>query len=360
MTTLRSLTLLATVSAAALLVGCHGGEPERATAELQPVKSRTVAVERIHEAKPIEVYGLVQPARQAFVSSRVVGPVVAVAVDSGDRVKKDAVLVRIAPQTIDGQVSQAEGALAQAQAALALAEKNFQRYERLHANGAASDVELDMARMQHEQAQGAVKQAEGAVQSASSVAGDAEVRAPFDARVVNRMVEVGDLAAPGRPLVQVESLSGSKIWLTVREADIRRVHVGQVLDIRFDNRADLGTVPGSVEEIVPSADPATHTFIVKAGLGSTEVLSGVSGRASLPGDGTDLLVVPAGTVFHRGGLELVVVRGEDGTARTRAVTTGRTLPDGRIEVLSGLDEGEPVVVDAPGPLADGTPVEVIS
>jgi RND family efflux transporter MFP subunit len=360
MTTLRTLILVTTVSTAAVVVGCHGGEPEQATVDLQPVKSRIVSVARIHESKPIEIYGLVQPARQAFVSSRVVGPVVAVAVDAGDLVKKDDVLVNIAPQTIDGQVSQAKGALAQAQAALALAEKNFQRFERLHATGAASDVELDMARMQFDQAKGAVKQAEGAVQSASSVAGDAEVRSPFNARVVNRMVEVGDLAAPGRPLVQVESLSGSKIWLTVREADIRRVRVGQVLDIRFDNRPDLAAVPGAVQEIVPSADPATHTFIIKVGLGNTEVLSGVSGRTSLPGDGGDLLVVPAGAVHHRGGLDLVVIRGENGTARTRAVTTGRTLADGRIEVLSGLDEGDPVVVDAPGPLADGTPVEVIS
>jgi RND family efflux transporter MFP subunit len=360
MTTLRTFTLVTIVFAAAFVVGCRGGEPEQSAVELQPVKSRIVTVARIHESKPIAVYGLVQPARQAFVSSRVVGPVVSVTVDAGDRVKKDDVLVRIAPQTIDGQVSQAKGALAQAQAALSLAEKNFQRFEHLHTSGAASDVELDMARMQREQAKGAVTQAEGAVQSASSVAGEADVRAPFDARVVNRMVEVGDLAAPGRPLVQVESLSGSKIWLTVREADIRRVHVGQVLDISFDNRSDLGSVPGTVQEIVPSADPATHTFIVKAGLGSTEVLSGISGRSSLPGDGTDLLVIPAGTVYRRGGLELVVVRGEDGTARTRAVTTGRSLPDGRIEVLSGLDEGEPVVIDATGPLADGTPVEVVS
>ncbi len=360
MTTLRTLTLVTTVSAAALLMGCHGGEPERAAVELQPVKSRIVPVARIHESQPIAVYGLVQPARQAFVSSRVVGPVVSAVVAAGDRVRKGDMLVRIAPQTIDGQVSQAKGALAQAQAALSLADKNFQRFDRLHATGAASDVELDMARMQHEQAQGAVEQAEGAVQSASSVAGDADVRAPFDARIVNRMVEVGDLAAPGRPLVQVESLSGSTIWLTVREADIRRVHVGQVLDISFDNRSDLGSVPGSVQEIVPSADPATHTFIVKAGLGNAEVLSGISGRSSLPGDGSDLLVIPTGAVHHRGGLELVVVRGQDGTARTRAVTTGRNLPDGRIEVLSGLDEGDPIVVDATGPLADGTPVEVIS
>ena len=115
---------------------------------------------------------------------------------------------------------------------------------------------------------------------------------------------------------------------------------------------------GSVVEIVPSADPATHTFTVKVGLGDTMVSSGLSGRATFSGDRTDRLVVPVGAVHRRGGLELVVVRAQDGTARTRAVTTGDTLKNDRIEVLSGLNAGETVAVNAPGPVADGTPLEV--
>ncbi len=113
-----------------------------------------------------------------------------------------------------------------------------------------------------------------------------------------------------------------------------------------------------MREIVPSADPATHTFTVKVALPGIALRSGISGRAALPGDPTDRLVVPAAAVHRRGGLELVVVRADDGTARTRAVTTGR-LDGGRIEILSGLDDGEQVVVDAPGPVADGTPLEVV-
>ena len=65
-----------------------------------------------------------------------------------------------------------------------------------------------------------------------------------------------------------------------------------------------------------------------------------------------------GLAIGVGGLELVVVRSDDGTARTRAVTTGGELADGRIEVLSGVDAGESIVTDAPGPVADGTPLEV--
>ena len=97
---------------------------------------------------------------------------------------------------------------------------------------------------------------------------------------------------------------------------------------------------------------------VKVDLGDLAIPSGFSGRATITGDVSERLVVPDSAVHRRGGLELVVVRAEDGTARTRAVTTGGVLANGRIEVLSGVDAGEAVVTDAPGPVADGTPLEI--
>lgn len=355
----RLIAIASLVLTTALLSSCGKDQPETAEAALEPVSAHLQAAEILREVKPITVYGIVQPSRQSFVSGRVVGPVVEVKVEAGQLVKKDQPLVLIQPQMIEGQVSQAKGALAQAQAALALAEKNFHRFERLYEKKAASALELDMARMQYEQAQGAVGQAEGAVETASTVAGDAVVRAPFDARVVDKLVEVGDLAAPGRPLVRLESRGGGKIWLTVREADIRRVTKGNKLEVRFDTRPDLGAVEGVVDEIVPAADPATHTFTVKVSLPGVRATSGISGKAWLPGDVTERLVVDASAIHRRGGLELVVVRDGEGKARTRAVTTGALLEGGRVEVLSGLTEGEQILVDAPGPLADGTPVEVL-
>ncbi|RLE27253.1 MAG: hypothetical protein DRJ65_03385 [Acidobacteria bacterium] len=352
--------LIPAIVMTATLTGC-GHEPAETTPlDLAPITAKVASIEFVTDQKPIEVYGIVQPARQSFVSSRVIGPVVAVRIQAGDTVRKGQALVEILPQTINGQVAQAQGAQAQAEAALALAQKNFTRFANLHEQNAASDLELDMARMQFEQAKGAVAQAQGAVQSASSIADEAIVKSPFPARVVDKMIEIGDLAAPGRPLVRLESLSGRKVWLTIREADIGRITMGQELMLRFDTRADLGDVTGFVDEIVSAADPATHTFTVKVSLGNLDVASGIAARALLPGDEISRLAVPASAVFYRGGLELVVVRNQDGTARTRAVTTGSPIAGDRIEILSGLSENDQIVIDAPGPVADGTPVEVAS
>ena len=340
------------------MTACGHDEPKTGEANLKPLSVEVVEVERVTEARPIEVRGVVHPARQSAVSSRVMGPVVKLKVRAGSTVAKNQVLLEIQPEASAGQLGQTRGALAQAKAALAMAERNFRRFEALHAENAASELELDMAKMQYEQARGAVEQAEGAVRSASTVSDESVVRAPFAARVVETMVEVGDLAAPGRPLVRVESLEGQQMWLSVRENDIGRVTIGDLIEMRLDARPDLGAIFGEIREIEPSADPATHIFIVKADLGQTDVPSGFSGRATISGDVTDRLVVPIDTVHHRGGLELVIVRAADGSARTRAVTTGSTLGDDRIEILSGLDAGESIVTNASGPLADGTPLEL--
>jgi RND family efflux transporter MFP subunit len=352
------VTVLLSATVLTVATGCGHHEAEQSPASFEPVPVTVAAVERTTAGQTIQVRGIVQPARVANVSSRAMGPVVAIHVAAGSAVSKGQQLLEIQPETTEGQLAQASGALSQAEAARSLAERNHRRFEALHAEGAASDLELDMARMEHERAQGAVEQAQGAVRAATTVAGESIVRAPFSGRVVDTLVEVGDLAAPGRPLVRVESTGGQQFWLTVREADIGRLSLGQSLAVTIDARPDLGVLDGTVEEIVPSADPTTHTFTVKVGLPGSALPTGLSGRARIAGDMTDRLVVPTSAIHRRGGLELAVVRSEDGTARTRAVTTGESLDGDRIEVLSGLDEGEQIVVDIPGPVADGTPLEV--
>ena len=353
--TLKTVTLISL----ALLVGCGHEDATLQPADLPPLSARTTTVEVLQDAVPIEVRGTLQPARSADVASRASGPVVHVEVEAGDLVRAGDPLVRIQPDTSAGQLSQAQGVLAQATATLALAEKNFQRFERLHANGAASEVELDGARMELERAKGAVQQAEGAVRAAASVAADATARAPFPGRVVRRMVDIGDMVGPGRPLVRIESLGGQQIWLIVREADLGRVAAGQELAVRVDARPQLGTLPAIIDEIVPSADPATHTFLVKATLDADPLPSGLACRAVLQGDTAERFVVPVSAIHHRGGLELVIVRSADDTARTLAVSTGDTLDGGRVEILAGLQGGDEVVVDAPGPVPSGTPLEVM-
>jgi hypothetical protein len=119
---------------------------------------------------------------------------------------------------------------------------------------------------------------------------------------------------------------------------------GQTVKARIDARPDLGVLAGQVAEMTPGADPASHSFQVKVALPASDLPSGAAGRASVPVDSREAVVIPANAVLRQGGLSLVVIRKDDGTAATRAVTVGASLPDQKLEVLSGLAGGETVLL----------------
>jgi RND family efflux transporter MFP subunit len=351
------LTLLA-------LAGCSGrgheaGEAGAPVPPAEKIAARLATAEKVTAPVTIELPGTVEADRTAAVSSRVMATVTAVRVQAGDAVRRGQVLVEIDPQTAAGQVAQARGGLAQAQAGLALAERNYERFKALAATEAASQLELDLAKSQYEQARGAVEQARGAVSSASSVAAESRVTAPFDGRVTARLVEAGDLAAPGRPLVQIESAGSHRLAVFVPESLLAQAAfaVGSPMAVSIDARPELGRFAGTVVELMPAGDPVTHAFTVKVSLGATRVPSGSSGRAYLTAGERSTVAVPSAAVLRQGGATLVVVRDDKGRAVSRIVTLGADLGGGRIEVLSGLAGGETVLVGLAAVPPLGAPVE---
>jgi len=332
---------------------CGRQEPEKAAPPR--VSVRLTAAQRVTERQRIEIAGNVEAERSAAVSSRVMAMVTAVHVQVGDSVRSGQVLISIDPTAAQGQVAQARGALAQAEAGLALAQRNHERFQALAATQSASALEVDMARTQYEQAKGAVEQARGAVAAASSVARESAVTAPFAGRVASRLVEVGDLAAPGRPLATLESLAGRRVVLAVPEGLVHGAGLvaGASVPVRIDARADLGELIARVVEVTPGPDPVTHSYTVKLAIeavanqpgadgaaGLMQVPSGSAARAFLSASSREAVLVPRAAVIDRGGLWLVVLRDGDGRAQTRAVTLGDSWPDGRVEILSGLQGGE--------------------
>jgi multidrug efflux pump subunit AcrA (membrane-fusion protein) len=114
---------------------------------------------------------------------------------------------------------------------------------------------------------------------------------------------------------------------------------------------------GVVSEIAPAADPGSRTFLVKLDLPSTPSLrAGQFGRVAIPVGGTSALLTPASAVVVRGQMELVFVVSE-GHARLRIVKTGRRIGDD-VELVSGVDAGESLVVDNPSRLVDGQPLRL--
>ncbi len=337
-----------------LVAGCSHDSKHASAVDLS-LQARTATVSEKEVPRIISVHGTIQAEDDAMLSSRAMGPVIRERARLGDRVRKGDVLLEIDERMSGGMLAQAQGALAQAQAAEVLAATNLRRFQSLYDAQACSQLELDIAVMQHETAAGAVRQGQGAVDAAEAVTNESTIRAPFDGVVVEKFFSVGDLVVPGKPLIRVQTKQGLNLTLSVRSADVSQLKYGTEILCRLDN--SNREVKATITEIAPSADPMTHTITVKARLNDLDSLAaGFTATAELPGEMTIMTLAPRSAIYSTGGLQLVTVVDSDGIARTRAVTSGR-LRGEEIEVISGLAVGDVVVLYRVGPIAEGTRIE---
>lgn len=348
------ILFLSAISLAYALTGCSH-DAKLAPASESTLQARTEVIDESDVPRLISVRGTIQAQDDAVLSSRAMGPVVRERVGLGDHVRKGDVLLEIDERMNGGMLAQAQGALAQAKAAEGLAATNHRRFQALYDAQACSQLELDMAVMQHETASGAVRQGQGAVDAAAAVSNESTIRAPFDGVVVEKFVNVGDLVAPGRPLIRVQTKQGLDLGFTVRSADAAQLVLGTTINCKLDNTDR--EVQATITEIAPSADPMTHTISVKARLNDVDSLSaGFTATAEIPGEVARIILVPRSALYSTGGLQLVTVVDSAGFARTRAVTLGRIAGE-EIEILSGLAAGETVVLDRVGAINEGTRIE---
>lgn len=350
---IQTLTLSA-IALVIALTGCsHDSKLASAVDAALQARTHTVAKKEVRQI--ISVHGTIEAQDDAVLSSRAMGPVVSEHVGLGDIVRKGDMLLKIDERMSGGMLAQAQGALAQAKAGEALAATNLRRFQALYDAQACSQLELDMAVTQHETAVGAVRQGLGAVDAATAVSNESTVRAPFDGVVVEKFVNVGDLVAPGRPLIRVQTKQGLYLSFSVRSADAAQLILGSTINCKLDN---LGREMNAViTEIAPSADPMTHTISVKARLNDADSLAaGFTVTAEVPGEAAQMILIPHSALYVIGGLHLVTVVDSAGIARTRVVTVGRVRGE-EIEILSGLVADEVVVLERVGPINEGTRIE---
>lgn len=337
--------------------GCGGKSESRATDETPvPVTTVTVATTTVPEI--VEAVGSLRSAREAELASKVMGNVTQIRKRAGDTVRRGEVVIVIDSQDVIGQIAQAQGALAQAQAAATLAKTNLDRFEKLLARGSASQLEYDQARYQYETTQGAVTQAEGALAAARSYQHYAEIPSPFDGRVVDRLCEVGDLAAPGRPLIKIEDATTLRLYASL-EAERAAVAVPDAeVEVVIPSLGGR-TFHGRVAEVVPAADSATHSILVKVALDLDPSLrAGLFGRARFTAGTREAIVVPRSALRTRGGLTGVFVV-DQGRSTFRLVTIADS-PGETAEILSGLAAGDVLIPSPPPALEVDAPVEVQS
>jgi RND family efflux transporter MFP subunit len=304
-----------------------------------------LSVEARAETVPIvdEVAGVVRPAHEAVIAARVAGEVERVAVREGDRVRRGDVLVVISAPELSAHAAAAAGASRGAEAGFAQAERDLERMETLFKSGAVSRREWEAASTALDAARADRDQARGSSGAAAAVSSHARLRAAFDGIVVARFVDPGAFAAPGSPLLRIEDDRALQLEVAVPARISKSLREGDSVHVLLD--AIGHETSAAVVEIVPAADPASHTVLIKIGLpAALGLTTGGFGRVRILSGERRVILVPASAVREAAGMHSVRVIDGDGRPATRPVRIGRAHPDGRTEILSGLAGGEMLAI----------------
>lgn len=360
MKTLRMASyILAALALTATLTSCNQ------KVETAPAPERLDGVRLVHAttqqvADQAESVGTVRAQESATLSAQVMGTVSRITVREGARVKAGQVLVVLSASQLEADTQRARAGVAAASEQIAAAESDaalavstLKRYDMLKAQKSVSPQEYDevAARAQASSARvAALRSQQSAARAAESAAhtmqGYARIRAPFSGVVTARLADPGVVAAPGVPLLTMEKAGALQAEIPVDESLLASLKPGATLSVIVDGLGNTA-LPGKIAQIVPAADPASRSFLVKIALPAAEgVHSGMSARASVARGTRTAILVPASAVAARGSLHAVYAVGTDGIISLRYVTLGKTAV-GQVEVLSGLS-GNEALVDTPG------------
>lgn len=366
-------------------------EPGPPSSKGPPPSYRTWKIVRHVYPLTIDQVGTIRSQSEAKVSSRVMAQVKEISVKEGasvigenDKVSEPTILAVLDDREIKARLEQAQAqvdslsraldatkaklgvAKAQVEAARANRDRamaDYRRYEDLHRHQAATGQQLEQARAQRDVTEAGllaairdvqateseIMRVEAQRQQALAAAAEARImlsytviRAPFTGKVIKKMIDVGDMATPGQPLFVLEVPSRIELHSYISESLIPYLEVGRKMDVFID--ALQQTFQGELTEMVPKADPATRTVLVKVALPpDSSFVNGQFGRLLVPYGKYDTMVLPGTAVRQVGQLSLVDVLGSDGHAQRRFVTLGKLHGD-LVEVLSGVEEGEEVIL----------------
>jgi multidrug efflux pump subunit AcrA (membrane-fusion protein) len=359
------------------------GSAEKAK-EAQPETIRSVQLETVRLQTLPDIYeatGTVRSVTTSVLSAQMSGTVQEVRVKPGDRVKRGQVLAVIDDRGPRSQVAAAQAGVEEATQGLAeieqalqaaaadrqFAEATYKRYQGLLDKNSVSRQEFDGAEARHKaalaneralqakkkQMEARGEQARSQQESAQTAFSYSRVTSPIDGVVTVKAVDPGTVVMPGMPLLTVEDPGHYRLEASLPEQLLPKVALGTAVNTRTEH----GNLEGRVAEIVPAADAASRTFLVKVDLPQDcGCHSGEYGTAGFAVGEERRLSVPRRAVVEHGELDGVFVANAEGILEFRLVKTGKALGE-RVEILSGISEGDRVATSQVDRLRDGARVE---
>jgi RND family efflux transporter MFP subunit len=354
------------------LTGCSGKAHEAGNTPAAPAVVVTgITVETAKSGvvpETQEIVGTVRARTSAVVSARIPGTVSVLRVREGDRVRKGQLLAQL-----DAQENQATAAVAtagtdearrgldEAVSRKRLAETTFERYQRLFTEQAVTRQEFDVKQTERDlaaqgvaRAEARLRQAQEGARAAGAMADYTRIVAPISGIITTKQADLGATVFPGQPLMTIEDEGSYQLELAVPENIAATVKAGTPVLVTLDALGN--SFAAKIAEIVPSADPASRTFTAKISLGQKGLKSGMFGRGTISlGSSVSGMLLTRKAIVERGALTFVWTVDKEYIARMRLVKVGKPVGD-RMEILSGLSDGEQVVVSGAEKVSEGVKV----
>ena len=349
-TPMKILGIIVSLAALGMVMAYLAGVFETKIAVDSPVQEESTGKIETHVVADTEeplleqAVGTLRAKVETVISPIITASIVSIAVRSGDEVQKGDLLVELDARELDARAAQSRQIVRAAEAKLAQVEKDFQRIRRIRKAdpGAVSKAEYDRAYMTLQTGRAERTQARRLLDQNLASRSYGRIVSPISGRVIERYADPGDTARQGEQILRLYDPGSLRLEARVRESVASSLRKGQPLTIKVD--ASRKMVETLVEEIVPSADPGSRTFLVKTSLKDNENLyPGMFGRLLIPLDRVIKRYIPAQAVTRMGQLSYVRVLTDHGPVR-RYVRLGADRDDGQIEVFSGLKPGEKILV----------------
>lgn len=345
-------TLLITVLTGVVLAGCG----DKVKSGVHEVKREQVTGIKYEVLKPSEVdeyfesTGTVRAKTISVIASRMMGTVMSLRVKEGDRVGAGQLLLAIDDSDVAQRVKAAEKALEGAKQQQSLSDITYQRYKKLYDEKALAGQELDQIETSKKVADIEYERAKAMLSEARIYQGFTRITSPTSGVVTEKKIELGSMAVPGIPLLTVEDNSAFRVEVNADEKLAGRLKAGMAVSVFIEAlNKDLA---GKVAEIVPSIDPMTRSFLIKIALGDKDLKNGYYARVAIPVGKKQLLLVPKKAVVKKGQLTGVYTVDNNSVIAFRLVRAGRPSGD-KVEILSGLNSGDTVIVDGVEKAVDG-------
>jgi len=336
------------------------------------VKAQVASVSRIYPSQTftlLNASGYVVAQRKAAVAAKITSQLVALYVEEGSQIKKDAILARLEGQDVAASRNQAAANLDQARAELTDATASYNRSKQLVKQGYIARSDFDSAEARYNKAVAGVSAGRAALKSAEVAIEYTMIRAPFDAVVLTKNADIGDIVTPlgaaanaKASVVTLADMDSLQVEVDVSESNIGKISIGQPCDIQLDALPDL-RFRGRTHMIVPTADRTKATIMVKVSFMDKDrrILPEMSAKVAFLSRAIGEGEMKSFTAVNKSALitkdnssKLFVVL--DNTVKLIEVKTGRELGE-MVEILEGVKAGDKVVAKPPDKLRDGSRIE---